>query len=238
MSSAPRRAFLKQAGLGAASLMALPALARAERAPGNGSPAEVLHDAIGEWEDEQQVEQWDTSWTKRITGKHKAMFDIPEIEGGVGVLRSGIWQRQFTDVLKTQPGDLSSVMVIRHSGIFLAMNQDFWTTYEVGKQRKLKGDDGKTMTYNPVLPAPGTEAPPTLRGYLLDKQLENGAIALGCGLAYRSVVAMVQKKDKLDAADARQKANSMLVPGVIMQPSGIFANVMAEEAGCVFVYAV
>jgi hypothetical protein len=30
----------------------------------------------------------------------------------------------------------------------------------------------------------------------------------------------------------------MLVPGVIMQPSGIFANVMAEEAGCVFVYAV
>ncbi|MFN7532545.1 MAG: hypothetical protein ACK5T7_15710, partial [Gemmatimonas sp.] len=64
------------------------------------------------------------------------------------------------------------------------------------------------------------------------------AIVLGCGLAYRSVVGMIQQRDKLDAAEARKKANSMLVPGVIMQPSGIFANVMAEEHGCAFVYAV
>lgn len=238
MSSDARRAFLKQAGLGAASLMALPALARGEHAPQHGASAEVLRAAASEWNDEQQGEQWDVSWTKRITGKHKAMFDIPEVEGGVGVLRSGIWQRQFNDVLKTQPGDLTSVMVLRHNGIMLAMNQEFWTTYEVGKAEKLKGDDGKTLKHNPVLPAPGQDVPASFRPLMLDKQIENGAIALGCGLAYRSVVSMIQKKDKLDAAEARKKANSMLVPGVIMQPSGIFANVLAEEAGCVFVYAV
>jgi len=52
------------------------------------------------------------------------------------------------------------------------------------------------------------------------------------------VVGLVQKQDKLDASAARAKAMSMLVPGVIMQPSGIFADVMAQEAGCVFVNAV
>lgn len=240
-----RRSFLKQAGVGATALVVGTTPVAAETTTSEASPNAPtrldLLEAVEYWDEQQtaqQAEPWDTSWTKRITGKHKAMFDIPEIEGGVGVLRSGIWQRQYADVLKLQPSDLTSVMIIRHNGIFLAMNQDFWTTYEVGKTEKLKGDDGKTMKYNPVLPAPGQDVPATMQSLMLDKQLERGAIALGCGLAYRSVIAMIQKKDKLDAAEARKKANSMLVPGVIMQPSGIFADVMAQEAGCVFVNAV
>jgi len=236
--STARRDFLLRAGLGATALAVSPTAALADARNTTGPSARALLAAAHEWEEQQQAEPWDTTWTRKITGKHKAMFDIPEVEGGVGVLRSGIWQRQYADVLKTQPGELTSVMVIRHNGIFLAMNQEFWTTYEVGKAEKLKGDDGKTMKYNPVLPAPGQDVPGSMRGLMLDKQIEGGAIALGCGLAYRSVVAMVQQKDKLEPAEARKKANSMLVPGVIMQPSGIFANVMAEEAGCVFVYAV
>ncbi len=240
--STARRSFLKQAGLGATAALIAGSTPAAAEVPSGTSPSRTdLLDAVGFWDElaaQQQAEPWDTSWTKKITGKHKAMFDIPEIEGGVGVLRSGIWQRQYADVLKLQPSDLSSVMIIRHNGIFLAMNQDFWVTYNVGKAEKLKGDDGKTMKYNPVLPAPGLDIPASMQSLMLDKQLERGAIALGCGLAYRSVVAMAQKQDKLDAAEARKKANSMLVPGVIMQPSGIFADVMAQEAGCAFVNAV
>jgi hypothetical protein len=237
MSSPARRTFLKQAGLGAASLAALPALARAEHPTLSGATADQIREASLEWE-QLRAEPWDISWPKKLTGKHKAMFDVPEVEGGVGVLRAGIWQRQYADVLKTQPGDLSTVIVVRHNGIFLGMNQDFWTTYNVAKAEKLKGDDGKPLTYNPVLPVPGRSVSPGMAPLLLDRQIANGAVVLGCGLAYRSVVAMIQKQDKLDAAAARKKANDMLVPGVIMQPSGIFANVMAEEAGCAFVYAV
>lgn len=235
--STARRDFLKHAGITASGLAVFPSVASAGRgtAPRSGSNAALAH--IVEWE-QQQAEPWDTTWTKKITGTHKAMFDIPEVEGGVGVLRSGIWQRQFTDVLKVPAGGLSSVMVIRHNAIFLAMNQDFWTTYGVGEAEKLKDDDGKTLVHNPVIPAPGQDVPPTFRAYMLDKQLEAGAIALGCGLAFRSVVGMIQQKDKLDATESRKKAMSMLIPGVVMQPSGIFANVLAEEAGCVFVQAV
>ena len=238
MSPHARRTFLRQAGFTAASLMVLPGAAHAVPSYAGGVPANTLLSAAAEWDELQQAEPWDVSWPKKLTGKHKAMFDVPEVEGGVGVLRAGIWQRQYTDVLKTQPGDLSTVIVVRHNGIFLGMNQEFWATYEVGKAEKLKGDDGKRLKHNPVLPTPGQDAPASMRALMLDKQIENGAIVLGCGLAYRSVVGMIQQRDKLDAAEARKKANSMLVPGVIMQPSGIFANVMAEEHGCAFVYAV
>jgi hypothetical protein len=235
--SHPRRDFLKQAGIGAAALTAMPAPAFAAHMRPTGSSAQELLTAAREI-DAQQAEPWDTSWRHKITGKHKAMFDVPEVEGGVGVMRAGIWQRQYTEVLKTQPSELSTVIVIRHAGIFLAMTQEFWSTYDVGKARKIKGDDGKPMRFNPVLPEPGKEVAAGAAGLMLDTLIANGAIALGCGLAFRGVVSLVQKQDKLDAVAARKKAMAMLVPGVIMQPSGIFADVMAQEAGCVFVYAV
>lgn len=239
MSSA-RRTFLKHAGLSAAAFAALPATSQAtsldaSSVAGSGHAAREL-DAYLDFA--QQQETWDTSWAKRIKGKHRAMFDVPEVEGGAGVLRSGIWQRQYNEVLKPKKGDMVSVIVIRHNGIHLAMNQDFWTTYNVGEEEKLKGDDGKPLKFNPVLPAPGAETPASFAALMLDKQIEGGAIVLACNLAYRSVVGLVQRKDKLTPAEARTKANSMLVPGVIMQPSGIFANVMAQQAGCVFVQAV
>lgn len=235
--STARRDFLKHAGLSATLIAATPLPALAAAQASRGLSARELLDGAEAWE-QQQAEPWDTSWTRKLTGRHKAMFDVPEVEGGVGVMRAGIWQRQYTDVLKTQPSDLSTVIVIRHAGIFLAMSQEFWSTYEVGKARKLKGDDGKTMRFNPVLPEPGKEMPASAAGLMLDRLIANGAIALGCGLAFRSIVSLVQKQDKLEPAAARTKAMSMLVPGVIMQPSGIFADVMAQEAGCAFVYAV
>jgi hypothetical protein len=239
MSSA-RRTFFKQAGLGVGALAAAatPLLADSATPAGRTTRSELLA-AAAHWDElQQQAEPWDTSWAQKITGKYKAMFDVPEVEGGVGVMRAGIWQRQYADVLKAKPADLSTVIVIRHAGIVLAMNQEFWTTYNVGKNRKIKDDDGKTMRFNPVLPRPGQEPAGGAAGLMLDTLIKGGAIALGCGLAFRSVVGLVQKQDKLDASAARAKAMSMLVPGVIMQPSGIFADVMAQEAGCVFVNAV
>lgn len=236
--SSARRAFLKHAGITAAAFAATPSLARAASPETSPAPAVSITEELDAVEQQQQ-ELWDTSWTKRVTAKHKAMFDVPEVEGGLGVFRAAIWGAQYIDALKVTPADLSTVIVIRHSAIPLAMTQEFWTTYNVGKQFKLKDDNGKTMKHNPVLPAPDTP-PPTgaMATYMLNNQIEKGAIALGCNLAFRSIVSIVQKQDKLPPAEARAKARSMIVPGLILQPSGIFANVLAQEVGCAFVYAV
>ena len=234
--SSDRRTFLKTASLSAAALAsAAPVLHAAEPAP---LPLNAVIAELEAWEQAQQ-ETWDISWAKRITGKHKAMFDVPEIEDGVGIFRAGIWGQQYTDVLKLSPGDLSTVIVIRHAAIPLAMTSEFWATYGLGKELKIKTDKGKKWTMvNPMLSTPSTNLKSPTSAFLLDKQLANGAIALGCNLAFRQMVSIVAKQDKLSPTEARTKAKSFLVPGVIMQPSGIFANVMAEEAGCVFVNAV
>lgn len=237
----PRREFLRHAGIGAAAFAALPSIAHAEPSLRDWSRerADLLRE-FDAWDDSQPPaapqQQWDTSWVARITGKHRAMFDVPEVQGGVGVFRAAIWGRQYTDVLKLQPADLSTVVVLRHGGIPLVMTNEFWSTYEVGKRMKIKDDNGKTQKLSPVLPDPSATGPGS--PYTLDKLIAAGAVALGCNMAFRSIVSLVEKQDKLKPAEARTKALSMVIPGVILQPSGIFANVMAEEAGCHFVQAV
>ena len=234
--SSNRRTFLTTAGLSAAALASASSVLHAAEPSSLGSAlvAEEL-----EASEQAQQETWDISWAKRVTGKHKAMFDVPEIEGGVGIFRAGIWGQQYTDVLKLSPGDLSTVIVIRHAAIPLAMTSEFWATYGLGKSLKIKDDKGKKWTMvNPMLSTPSTDPKVASSNYLLDKQIAKGAIALGCNLAFRQMVSIVAKQDKLSPTAAREKAKTFLVPGLIMQPSGIFANVMAAEAGCAFVNAV
>lgn len=238
--TSPRRTFLKHAGLSAAALAAFPGSSHAAPRSRTSEVRRELDalmeaDAAGE---AISQDTWDTSWARRIVGSHKAMFDVPEIDGGSGVLRSGIWQRQYNEVFKPAAGDMTSVVVIRHNAIHLAMNQHYWSTYNVGQEFKIHDDDGKPYKYNPVLPDPDNDTPASMASLMLDKQIADGAIVLACNLAFRSVAGIVQRKDKLSPADARTKALSMLVPGVIMQPSGIFANVLAQQSGCVFVQAV
>src|SRR4029450_2499431 len=67
--------------------------------------------------------------------KHKAIFDVAEVDSGYGVWRATIWSKQYQDVLGASPKDLSAVLVLRHNGITLAMQQAFWDKYGIGKAK-------------------------------------------------------------------------------------------------------
>jgi intracellular sulfur oxidation DsrE/DsrF family protein len=71
----------------------------------------------------------------------------------------------------------------------------------------------------------------------LHKQLQRGVIVLACNLALRDCVELVKSRSGLNDEDARKEAIAALVPGVILQPSGVFAAVRAQEAGCSYVKA-
>jgi intracellular sulfur oxidation DsrE/DsrF family protein len=48
---------------------------------------------------------------------------------------------------------------------------------------------------------------------------------------------LIAGKDKIPVDAARKKAESFLVPGVSIVPSGVFAVIRAQEAGCAYVRA-
>jgi hypothetical protein len=219
-----RREFIERLTAGAAAVAGL-SLARSDVAAAALAPAQ------------EQAEKWDLSWMDRVTGKYRAVFDATAIEDGAGFLRAMLWKGQYSQVLGAGPGDLSAVFVARHEAIPLVMTQAYWDRYGVAKKNKVKHPfTDKATTFNPAL-LPASELPPPLASFTLDGFLQGGGIILGCNLAFGDIVRTVAKEEKLSEADARKQALGMLQPGVILQPSGVFATIRAQDAGCRYLKA-
>lgn len=184
-------------------------------------------------------EDWDLTWVSRVTGTYRAVFDVPEIEGGAGVWRASLWQQQYSDVLKVAASDLSAVVVLRHKAIVLSMQQTFWDRYDVAKKNEvLDPMTDKPTDRNPVLLSSSRhEVSADFDDVALDKFIARGGIVLACNLALREMTSLVTKKDKVSDDDARKTVLAALVPGVIVQPSGVFAAIHAQDAGCKYLRA-
>lgn len=189
--------------------------------------------------DSRPAEKFDLSWVNKITTRHKAVFDVPEIESGYGVWRASLWINQYNQHLGVPPKDMTAVVVIRHNGISLAMRQSFWDKYGVGKAKHVLDPITQQPTSrNPVLlSSKRNEIPEVFDAVQLDKFIGRGGIALACALAFDDCVALVKTSDKVSDDEARKRAVAALVPGVLLQPSGVFAALRAQEAGCAYLRA-
>lgn len=184
-------------------------------------------------------EEWNLTWPNSLTGKHKAVFDVPEVESGYGVWRASIWARQYAEVLGAKPNEVSTALILRHNGIVLAMQQAFWDKYKIGEAKKVLHPITQQATdRNPALLSSSRgEVPEQFDAAALDRFLARGNVALACNLALQDCVDLIKSKDGVSDEEARKRATGYLVPGVILQPSGVFAAVRAQQAGCHYVRA-
>lgn len=184
-------------------------------------------------------EEFDLTWINRLTTKHRAVFDVPEVDSGYGVWRATIWMRQYNQFLGVEPSAMTAVVVLRHNGIALAMQQEYWDKYEVGKEKQVRHPVTLQPTdRNPVLlSSTRGEIPDAFDDVQLDRFIGRGGIALACNLAFDDCVGVITARDKVSAEEARRRALALLVPGVTLQPSGVFAALRAQEAGCTYLRA-
>jgi intracellular sulfur oxidation DsrE/DsrF family protein len=183
-------------------------------------------------------DEWDVSWAGKLKGKHKAVFDNTEPESGYGVWRTSAWAGQMRDVLKANPAEITPVLVLRHNAIVLAMQQAFWDKYKIGESKKVTHPLTQEPTdKNPALLDEKDGIPAPFNNAGLKKLLDRGVTVLACNLALQDCIDMIAKIEKVDDASARKTAVGYLVPGVILQPSGVFAVTLAQEAGASYVKA-
>jgi len=181
--------------------------------------------------------KWDVSWTDRIQGKHRAVFDSPEVSEGAALYRAVMWRDQYKEIYGTEPSEMSPVVVIRHLAIPLAMNDAYWERFSIGKEEKLKDPvTKKWYTVNPIRAA-APDTPPRWAAYNLEALMTSGGIVLACDLAFRMVVAKFREQGGLAQEQADAAAREHLIPGIILQPSGIFATLRAQQAGCSYILA-
>jgi hypothetical protein len=181
----------------------------------------------------RQPAPWDVSWVGKISGTHRVVFDSPEVSQGLALLRTLVWFKDYAEVYGTKPADMSAVVVLRHNAIWLIMDDEFWDHHDVGSVVKIVDPKtGKPIRRNPFLgPTPFADLPPQIADEVLKKVLATATV-LACNLAFQEVVERVKSEAGGDAGRARAMALRHVVPGVILQPSGVFGVTRAEEAGC------
>lgn len=212
-----RRHFLDQLALGS--------LAVGGAALGLSSLARQLHAA------EHSSSDWDTRWTDRLRGRVKTVFDVPEVESGYGVWRASIWARQFEAELGIRASELSTALVLRHNAIVLAMQQSFWDRYGLAEISKATHPlTNEPTKQNPALLSAADGVPAPYDSFALAPFMSRGNVVLACDLALRDLVAVVAKVDGVNEATARERAVAGMVPGVVLQPSGVFAVLLAQQA--------
>ncbi len=235
--SHPRRDFLSWIGItsavAATTSLLKPRVAEAE---------------VGEASDPKPLDggKWDMNWTKNLKRKVRGVFDATTIADGAAIYRASIWRDQYAEVYGTKRTDLNAVLVFRHQAIDLIMNDAYWSRFNIAEGEAKKADgaaqayfkdaDGRFIMKNPIREA-DAKASPATKDYNLTDFMAQGGIVLGCGLAFKRPVARFQRGDSLSAADAEKVAREHIIPGIIMQPSGIFAVMRAQEAGCAYVLA-
>ena len=178
--------------------------------------------------------QWDDSWVSKLTAKHKAMFEAAAVDEGNVLGHAVRYLNGMREALETADGDVQVVLVIRHSAIPMAFNDAMWAKYNIGKQAKIK-DGSDWATRNPYLnnarggAARGDRPSATLAWFA-----SHGHIMLGCNLATLGWSGEFAQAAGLDSKTVYEEIKANLVPGMILQPNGIYAVHRAQEAGCTY----
>lgn len=161
--------------------------------------------------------EWDLTWIDRLTGMYRTVFDAPEVNDGMVFTNASVFMMGFKEVYNASDADMQAVLVLRHRGVVLAFNDAMWEKYGIGTELKIPNAEKKN---------PWTGEMATLRG--------RGATLLACNLAANRQAREIAKRIGEEPEKVRADIFANFVPGVIVQPSGVFATIRAQQAGCAF----
>ena len=178
--------------------------------------------------------EYDMSWVDQVAKPHKVVFDAPEVSDGGALWRSVMLRAEYNEVYGTFADQIASVLVIRHLGIVMGMDHSFWADGKIGERTETKSR-GEFATRNPVGPV-AEDAREGSERYTIPGFIADGGIVLGCGLAFNNMVVSRYRGEGISREEAREEALKHLLPGVILQPSGFFAVIRAQQAGCALFY--
>ena len=212
-SPTPRRQFLGHLAAAAATFGAGSALA---------SP-------LGADELEAAADPALDAWFGKIKGKHRMVFDAPEPNSGM----AAIWPRVYLNTMQASyPGPATAVVVLRHGGIPLGMNDALWAKYNLGEMFAVKDGDAPAKR-NPYATITGLP----IEGLGIAELLKSGVLVGICDVALTVYSSGAASKTGIDAGTVKKDWVAGLLPGIQIVPSGVLAVARAQELGCAYCFA-
>ena len=175
-------------------------------------------------------------WFKKVKGKHRIIYDAPEPHDGFPIIWSWAFY-QTNNQTGSADSDLTAMVVLRHNGIPIAMEDKLWEKYKFGEVFKINDNNTKAPAVrNPFYDPQGADFPiPGIDG--VKKLQARGAMFCVCDLALTVYSGAVAKNMNQKPEDVKKDWVAGLLPGVQVVPSAVWAVGRAQEKGCGYCYA-
>ena len=213
--SVDRRMFLGQLGAVAASLSLDPEEMRAMSDRRSGP--------------------WDTSWLERLgAAQYRVVFNTSEVSDGAVLSYVSSFLDDFHTIHGTTDRQTRAVIVFRRLGTPMALNDAMWARYAIGEDQKIKDPNTNAAATRNVFWKPRDGATGWEAQSALEPLQKRGLISLVCNVALGNWAAGMARKYQRDPELVKAEWRENLIPGAILVPSGIYALIRAQNAGCAF----
>jgi len=176
-----------------------------------------------------------TRWLDSIPGSHKQLYDMPEVNQGIGLVWSWAFLTTGAPAYGLPEKDLGVVIVLRHNAIPLALTDSAWTKYKLGEVFKIEDPDTHAPAVrNPFYHMPGAFAVPEAA---LQKLIARGVKVAVCNLAITISSGTVAQKMGLKHDDVNRDWIDAVFAGIQVVPSGVVACNGAASRGCAYIFA-
>ncbi len=176
---------------------------------------------------------WDTSWLDRLApAQHRVVFNTSEVSDGSVLSYVSSFLDDFHAVHGTSDQQMRPVIVFRRMGTPMALNDALWERYAIGEDQKIKDPNtGVAATRNVYWKArDGAKGWETQ--HALEPLQRRGLICLVCDVALGNWATGMAEKRQRDPEAVKTEWRNNLIPGAILVPSGIYALIRAQNAGC------
>ena len=164
-------------------------------------------------------------WPGTLKGRHKQVFDVPEMNGGSPF--------GFTNNFLTPNESATAVLVFRHNGTPYALGSVIWQKYKIGESFNVLDPETKA----PAVKHPWFQPKPgvlTNADAALDRLIARGTVLGVCSVSLRGQARRLAANAGVTAEEALKEWTANLIPGTTVIPSGTWGVNRAQEAGCTY----
>lgn len=175
-------------------------------------------------------------WMKRVTGKHKQLFDMKTHENGVGLLHVRNYLNTWRDAYHLTDKDVTPVLTFYGAGLPMGFDDAAWAKYPFGDVMKVTDPKTSAPARRNIFYKPG-EGDTIAFGFLdssIDQLVARGTVCIMCNNALAFWTMQLEKGGMGKAADIRADLVQHLLPGVSVVPAMVIAIGQAQERGCAY----
>jgi intracellular sulfur oxidation DsrE/DsrF family protein len=221
LAPTPRRSFLARLALLTAPLAGTPFASHAHRSAESVRPTPT-----------------DDAWLRRLTGKHRTMFDLEKHRNGHGLGQAAsmleVWRRDY----RMEPPSVNIVVGARGTGIPILLSDSLWARYRLGEQYEVFRPGTKdAYDVNPFSARNVQPGALIAAEQSVESLQRRGVLFLAC----RNTIASASKRLSAGgfgpAEEVQRIIEGGLLPGVVLVPAMLVAFTQMQERGVSYVYA-